>query len=280
MRMQRYAYFLICQNFSQKNAMIFGFFRKLALSLHCFYVVMLIQTKALVLRTVTFADRKIIVDMFTHTHGRMSFIVVVPNSPRAKMKKQFFQPLTLLELSLDYRQHLSLQRIKEVRIAMPYTSLTSHPHKLSISLFVAEFLCHALKSEQQNELLFHYIIDSMLWLDNCPSGFANFHIVFMMRLSRFLGFYPNLDDYHAGSVFDLQAACFVGTLPAHRYFLSATDSAAMRVMMRMDFPTMHLFRMSHEERNRLVEAIITFYRLHLPDFPELRSLEVLKELYG
>ena len=51
-------------------------------------------------------------------------------------------------------------------------------------------------------------------------------------------------------------------------------------MMRMDFPPMHLFRMSHEERNRLVEAIITFYRLHLPDFPELRSLEVLKELYG
>ena len=209
-------------------------------------------------------------------------VVVVNNGLDAieQCQQQTFDLVLLDEMMPGLTGLETLQRIKEVRIAMPYTSLTSHPHKLSISLFVAEFLCHALKSEQQNELLFHYIIDSMLWLDNCPSGFANFHIVFMMRLSRFLGFYPNLDDYHAGSVFDLQAACFVGPLPAHRYFLSATDSAAMRVMMRMDFPTMHLFRMSHEERNRLVEAIITFYRLHLPDFPELRSLEVLKELYG
>jgi DNA repair protein RecO (recombination protein O) len=50
-------------------------------------------------------------------------------------------------------------------------------------------------------------------------------------------------------------------------------------MMRMDYSTMHLFKMSHEERNRLLEVSLTYYRLHLPDFPEMKSVGVLQELY-
>ena len=53
----------------------------------------------------------------------------------------------------------------------------------------------------------------------------------------------------------------------------------MQLMMRMDYPTMHLFRMSHQERNRLLEVSLTYYRLHLPDFPEMKSVSVLQELY-
>ncbi len=54
----------------------------------------------------------------------------------------------------------------------------------------------------------------------------------------------------------------------------------MQLMMRMDYATMHLFQMSHTERNRLLEVALTYYRLHLPDFPELKSLSVLQELYA
>lgn len=50
--------------------------------------------------------------------------------------------------------------------------------------------------------------------------------------------------------------------------------------MRMDYPTMHLFHMSHTDRNRLLEVALVYYRLHLPDFPDLRSLSVLQELYS
>ena len=241
---------------------------------------MLIKTKAFVLRTVRFADRKIIVDMFTRSHGRMSFLVPLSQSPRAAVKKQFFQPMTLLELSVDFRPKASLQRIKEVHLSTPYASLPFEPHKLSIAFFVSEFLCHALHTEQQNIPLYDYIEDSLLWLDSCASRYANFHIVFMMRLSRFLGFYPNIEGYEPGALFDLQSACFVHALPPHRYYLQPGESHALCALLRMDFATMHLFRLSHDERNLLVESILTFYRLHLPDFPELRSLEVLKTIYG
>lgn len=49
--------------------------------------------------------------------------------------------------------------------------------------------------------------------------------------------------------------------------------------MRMNYETMHLFAMSRVERNRCLLIIIDYYRLHLPEFPPLKSLDVLKELF-
>ena len=74
----------------------------------------------------------------------------------------------------------------------PLPSLLSDPSKLAIGLFVCEFLYHALRDEQRNEPLFDYVRTSIEWLDGRERDFANFHLVFLMHLSRFLGFYPNL----------------------------------------------------------------------------------------
>ena len=100
-----------------------------------------------------------------------------------------------------------------------------------------------------------------------------------MRLSRCLGFYPNLDHYHAGAYFDLRESEFLQVPPVHRDFLYPEEAEKVQLMMRMDYPTMHLFRMSHQERNRLLEVSLIYYRLHLPDFPEMKSISVLQELY-
>ena len=50
------------------------------------------------------------------------------------------------------------------------------------------------------------------------------------------------------------------------------------LLMRMNYETMHLFTMSRLERNRCLVIMNDYYRLHLPDFPVLKSLDVLKEL--
>lgn len=240
---------------------------------------MLTKTQAIVLHSLKYGETRIIVDMFTRSHGRLSFIVSIPKSAKSKMKKQLFQPLTVLEIETDVRPKAQLQKLKDVRLASPFVSIPFEPDKLSISLFVAEFLYYALRSEQQNASLFDYVINSIQWLDGQAGNFANFHLVFLMRLSRFLGFYPNLEDYAPGDYFDLRESVFCLTSPTHRDFLRPDEAEKIQLMMRMDFPTMHLFRMSHQERNRLLEVALIYYRLHLTDFPELKSVSVLQELY-
>ena len=240
---------------------------------------MLTKTQAIVLHSLKYGETRIIVDMFTRSHGRLSFIVNIPKSTKSKIKKQFFQPMTMLEIEVDVRQKVQLQKLSDVRLAVPFSSIPFDLHKLAISLFVAEFLYYALRSEQRNELLYDYLESSVLWLDGKSGGFANFHLVFLMRLSRFLGFYPNLEHYRAGDYFDLRESVFMPQPPVHRDFLFPEEAERVQLMMRMDYPTMHLFQMSHQQRNRLLEVSLKYYRLHLPDFPEMKSISVLQELY-
>lgn len=233
------------------------------------------------LRYVKYGDSRMIVDMFTRECGRMSFAVGISRSSRpTALRRQLFQPLSLLDTECDVRRSEQLHKLRSARLAVPLPSLSADPYKLSISLFVAEFLCHALRSEQQNAPLFDYIADSIQWLDSRAEGFSNFHLVFLMRLSRFLGFYPNLDGYRSGCCFDLRAGSFCAVRPVHADVLGPDEAARIRLMMRMNFPTMHLYRLSRDERNRLVEVVVWYYRIHIPAFPELRSLAVLRELFG
>ena len=240
---------------------------------------MLTKTTAIVLHNIKYGDSKMIVDMFTRAHGRMSFVVTVPKSARSKICKQFFQPLSMLSLEYDYRPKEQLQKIKEATILHPYSSLPFDMDKLTVGMFISEFLYHSLYGEQSNEQMFDYISDSLQWFDSSPSPAANFHLVFMMRLSRFLGFYPNLDDYVPGCVFDLRNGCFSSLSPLHSDYLSSAEASLMSLMMRMNYPSMHLFKFTRAQRNRLLDVIVQYYRLHIPGFPDMKSLEVLRNLY-
>lgn len=237
------------------------------------------KTPALVLSTVNYGDRQLIVDLLTRQAGRQSFIVRLSQSLHGRVHRRLFQPLTLLDADFTLRPNRTLQRFSEVRMARPWTSLTANPYKMPLVFFVAEFLRHATRDEQDVSTLFDYVVDSVEWLDMASEGYANFHLVFMIRLSMFLGFFPNLESYEPGACFDLRSGCFSTTVPPHPDYIQADEAEAMVGLMRLSFTTMRLFRMSREQRNRCVDVILDFYRLHIPAFPELKTLGVVRELF-
>ena len=240
---------------------------------------MMTNSRAIVLNTLKFGEQQLIVDMLTEELGRVSFICRIPKTQKGKLKKQFFQPLSLLDAVFDYRQNARLQHLRDVRLSQPFTSIPFDAGKLSIALFLAEFLTYATRDEQQNAALFNYVVNSIGWLDGQSTSFANFHLVFMMRLSRFIGFFPNLEDYREGAVFDMRSGEFADTAPLHRDYIEPTEAARIGVLMRMNYETMHLFRMTRAERNRCIDVIIQYYRLHVPGFPELNSTSVMREMF-
>lgn len=242
---------------------------------------MLQKTGAIVLHTLKYGESKLVVDMFTRQHGRVTFMVPLSTSPRSKMKKQYFQPLTLLNIETDVRPQAQMQKLHDVSLLMPVPSLLSEPSKLAIALFASEFLYHALRDEQCNEPLFDYLCNSIDWLDKREQDYANFHLVFLMHLSRFLGFYPNLEEKsEMARIFDLREGTFRHDMPAHHDYLSPDETERIHLLMRMDYATMHLFKLNRIARNRILDVLIRYYRLHLPAMPEMRSLEVFRELYG
>lgn len=241
---------------------------------------MLQKTTGIVLYTLKYNDTSNIVHMYTRQSGRASFLVPIPRSRKSAVKTVLFQPLSILEFEADYRPTAHLYRIKDAKSAYPFRTLPYDPYKSAIGMFLAEFLYRALREEAENAPLFAYLEHSIRWLDACETHFANFHLVFLMRFSRFLGLYPNTEDYAEGCYFDLLNACFTPLQPAHGAFLKPDEASRINLLMRMNYETMHLFAMSRGERGRCLTVINDYYRLHLPDFPVLRSLEVLQELFA
>ena len=241
---------------------------------------MITKTRGIVLRSVRFGESSLIVDVLTKSSGRVSFMVHIPKTSKGKIKKQYFQPMTLLDFEYDFRQRSNLQRIKDVRVSLPYSSIPIDPAKSCISLFLSEFIYYATRNEQENPTLFTYISTSLEWLDNAYEDFANFHLVFMMRLGKFLGFHPFLEDFTPGCFFDLRNGCFTLSMPLHTDFLNAADAGHLYNLMRMNFDTMKLFKLSHDDRNRITEIVLRYYKLHIPNMPELQSFDILREVFA
>ncbi len=262
---------------------------------------MQVRIRGVVLRTVRCGDSELIADLFTESHGRMSFVASVGRGRRAAPKGfAFWRPLNMVEFETELRPSRRLARARDVRVYHNYADLPYHPLKAMIGQFAAEFLCCALRGEAADAALYRYVEYSLRWLDAARAAFGNFHLVLMMRLTKFVGIYPNLERDElsaavlggrrgrAGSgsrpasadrlYFDLQAGTFRADCPLHTHYLPPEEARLMPLMFRMDYANMHLFRLSRASRRRIVEVLNAYYSLHLPSFPELRSLGVLREV--
>lgn len=240
---------------------------------------MLTKTKAVVLNSLKYGDRKVFVDMFSMEYGKITFSCPVGSRGKQKSRLNYFQPLNIVEVEFDHKPKAEIHTIKEIRLDYPAKSIPYDPYKLSICIFLAEFLRYALLNEQQNIPLYKYIEHSIEWLDNADKGFANFHIVFMMKISIFIGFRPNIEEFSPGSWFDLQSGDFSVLIPKHKDIIRPSEAVIVPIIDRLNYRSMHLLKLSRTQRNQCIENILTYYRLHLPFFPELKSFAVMKELF-
>lgn len=246
---------------------------------------MLQKVEGIVLKTVKIGDNKMIVDLFTLGHGRMSFVAPITHSRQSKSQMAFWTPLSMVEFQADIRSASSqLPKPKDVRLYYNYMDIPYNPLKSTISLFLAEFLTAALNTESVNLPLYRFVETSLQWFDNISSSasIANFHLVFLLRLTRFIGILPNLEmpDGVASPFFDLQSSTFINIYPSHRYFLSVEESSLLPMLFRLNYSTMHLLRLTQAQRSRFLDVINLYYRLHVPSFPELKSISVLHEVFA
>lgn len=238
------------------------------------------KTRCIILKTVKYGDQNIIIDMLTREYGRMSVVWRKPRSGKGKVRKQYFQPLSILEVVFDRRPSASLPLLLDAQIAEPYVSLPYDPIKLSIGFFIAEFLVMATRSEQSNTPLYQFVETSLAWLDANDKPAANFHLMFMMQISGFLGFYPDVESVTPTTFFDMRAGEFSESAPLHSDFLRPEEARYVALLMRMTPANMHLFRFSQANRNHIVELLLRYYSLHIPGFREMKSWEVLREIYS
>lgn len=239
---------------------------------------MFITSEAIVLNKVKYNDNTLIVSLFTKECGSVSFVVHIAKTAKANVKNNILQPLNIVSVEWDNNSHKNLQHIRNLQMSNYYSTLNAIPMKNLIASFLSELLFHGLKNEHENEETFDFIKKSLIWLDENEKGIANFHLLFMLQFSSLLGLCPNMMQYDMPCFFDLLNGSFVKQQPNHGYFMNREDTAMIRQFYDMDYSSMGELQINGEMRIRMIRQLNTFYRLHLPEFPQLKSIEILHEV--
>jgi DNA repair protein RecO (recombination protein O) len=240
---------------------------------------MLHKTRGIVLYSSKYSDAYSIVHIFTEEFGPTSYLVANAKRKKTRVPSSLFYSLSVLDMEVEHRNLQHIQRLKEAKVHLPVFSLLGNPVKSSIAIFLAEFISKVIKEVEPNKLLFDYILHSVQVLDLSERNYANFHLVFMIRLSSFLGFFPDASEYKKGMFFDMQNGVFTRYKPSHIHFLNPDASESFSLLLRMNYENMTLFRFSRHERKDVIYRIIEYYRLHLVHFADLKSLEIFHEVF-
>lgn len=240
---------------------------------------MLHKTQAVVLSITKYNDRFSIVHLFTRNFGRVSYLLPRSTGKRSKLNHLLFTPLSLLEVEVEHKPSRDIQRLKEAQRLTLLYDMGTDMTKISIVFFLSEFLSKVMRETDNCVLVYEYISNSIEVLEEKRVGLANFHLTFLLGLTRFIGIYPNLDDYEEGCFFDLVNGEFTHTAPTHHQFLRDNECAYLNKLSRINYSNMHLFKLSRHDRNLIVDRLITYYRVHVYEFPNLKSLDILAELF-
>jgi len=232
---------------------------------------MLNKTRAIVLHHVRYGETSIVITLYTEKFGRLACMASGIRSRKTRIPAILFQPLTIVDTDFYYRQNREIQRMKEASCPVIYNSIPFNYTKSAIALFLSEVLYLSLREEESNPVLFSFLIHSLQLLDTLEEGSVFFHHWFLLHLTRYLGYFPEVHQFDGPELFSSGIHSF-GSLSA------GASRALRRIGVHAQGPP-DLSDITYRERNELLEGIIRYYSLHIDGFMRLKSLMVLQEVF-
>lgn len=239
---------------------------------------MLHTTKGVVFHYFKYAENSIIAKIYTQKFGMQSYILKGLGSKKARTQKAYLQPLSLVEISVYYKEGKGLQSLKAIKAETLFQSVPFNIHKSSIAFFLAEVLSKVIKEEESNNDLFEFIYHAIQYFDIDEENYNNFHLIFLLHLTKYLGIFPHGLNDENNSFFDLQDGTFKILKANHVHVCSKEESLVLRNILQSSFNAQNNLNISTLDRKNLLSSIIEYYSLHLCNLRSLKSRDILIEV--
>ncbi len=241
---------------------------------------MIEKTSGIVLHSLRYGESSVIIKVFTRSRGLQSYLVSGVRKPKAKIPNNLFQPLTIIDIVAYHKEKGGLQHIKEVSCPRAHTSIPYDIMKSSIAMFLSEVLVKSIKEQDPNTGMYDFLTQALEMLDRTHEKVADFHLVFLIHLSRFLGFQPrnNFDRHHC--FFNLREGLFQRHYEENTTCLNQELSLIIHQINTSELHHPEGLSISNEARRSLLKVTIDYYSYHLEGFQGIRSHLVLETVLG
>ncbi len=239
----------------------------------------------IVLGTVKHSDRHNVTSIYTRERGRLAFLSPAGSSKSSRQAAARLQPLGIVEAEANISPTKDLHVLSSILPIKVWKTLYYDPFKSSVIMFLSEFLSKLLREAPSEPRLWDFIANSLSILDATENrtAAANFHITFLVSLSFMMGIQPDVSEYRDGMEFDMKSGSLVypfSAISSNGIRLDSNSTSFLPTLLRINYANARHFRFSGKERSELIDRILKYYGLHFPGSDNLKSLDIMKEIFS
>lgn len=230
------------------------------------------KSRAITLTYIKQGESSIISKIFTEKHGLQSFIIKGVRSKRAKKKLGLFQPLQLVDINATLIPKKGLQYLAEITIIETISTDKINMNKNFLAIFIAEISSKVLQENEQNSGLFKFVWEIKQKLYKANTVDENFALLFMLNLSKYLGFFPSTENINA-PFFNLETGEFSGKSFNMNIYLTEEKTTILKHLLlgkKINIP--------QELKSELLKDIIQYFRLHHYNLSNITSHLIIESL--
>ena len=236
-------------------------------------------SRGVVLSTLKYGDKGMVVNLLTSTHGRQSYMVQGLGSRRGHGSRlALFQPMFAVEFEGLESPRMQMHRFGEVHSGIVLRSLPFDVRKSTMAMCMAEVLYRLVRESEANAALFDFVWGSVEALDEASEGVANFHLWFLSNLCRFLGFSPG-NEHMPEAWFDIAEGLFTAARPPREHAMSQENALILRDMLECDVRYLGEVGLNRRQRVDFLAALMAYYGYHLDTINSVQSIRILQEVF-
>ncbi|MEL6988943.1 MAG: DNA repair protein RecO [Bacteroidota bacterium] len=238
---------------------------------------MLNKSRGIVFRSMKYSETSVICDIYTEENGLNSFIVSGVRKKKSKIAPGLLQIMSLVDIVAYFGEKKKLYRIKEIKSAKVYQEIPFNIFKSAVGQFITEISRSCVKESEKNKVLFEFLFESFVYLDQTKHSLKLFHHSFMLQLSRFVGIEPNYNYSPNTPFFNIKE----GQFEEKKDSLDSLDlenSIFMHTLMKTPIESSHLLDIPKSNRQILLNHLIQFYQYHIENFNTIQSHKILHEV--
>jgi DNA repair protein RecO (recombination protein O) len=240
---------------------------------------MLHKTPGIVLKTTPYSETSVVTKIYTLEFGVQTYLINGVRSAKAKFSYALLQPLTLLDLVVYYKENKpnGLQRIAQMHASPVLHSLQTLPQSVLVAMFVAEVLGKCLPDTEPDELLYHFIYNQVIFLDNAQPP-PDYLPLFLLNLSEFLGFKPyNNYHYETAPYFSFISGTFEASAgTAHTHARKGSSRLMGILLQNIDYNPDNVPKAIRQEA---LFDVLKFYKMHVANFGTVHTLNILIDIW-
>ena len=241
---------------------------------------MIIQSRGIVLNSIKYGDSSFIVKIFTEELGLLSFIIRRSKSKRSNNSSRIYSKLAILDIVFNHKEKKSIHNITEASLAHHYSSLNVNIFKSSIGLFLNEIIYKSIKEEEENKPMFEFIADSLISFDKLDQGINNFHMHFLWKFTKLLGFPPQNNFAPTNEYFNMEEGSFKNTAAAEPFYMDKQQSKEIHELINSDSDNLADLKLNNAKRKFHIDSLVKYYKLHHDRSLEVSSLQVLEQVFS